>query len=326
MTLLLVCLFTQLPPITLEVNEELKVYTSLKMEIAKDGTILIATPFRLFHWSEEGELIRSLPPADFPPVQFLSTYLYDPQSHIYWLVDSRHKQSLFFDTEGGFLGRAQGPYRDLMAVGSRVFAVLGHKLDLWEEHLMLQRVGYRIHQDGVEVFHIGEAFAPLTAHQESYLFQFKRHWLIQEDYSKRFLVVDQITPYMRVFQLPEREGEGSGLRDTNQRIYLDLPQRKQPDLQSDKRQTGSEKWAKLDTIVGFYPLKNHYLVAYTLPFNAGEEERVALQQVGRDGRIIGQRIEAQGQLVGVHENLAYLYRNGRGGLPARIDRIPLTNR
>ena len=335
---LLVFLFSDAAPvIELEIREALPIY-NLKAEVARDGSLLFTTPRTIFHWDETGRLLQRLDKSDFGDAKnlFIATFAYDVRDGVYWVVDGTSRYSFFFDRNGRFLGKATAYYpgseepvfiRDLITVGGRVFAMDGIVFSsLWgrSKQGLFQQVAWVRGSSGPGIRLIGKSFGSPTPIQREYAYDFKRHWIIQDGFNKRFFVVNQLSTEVQIFTA-RGEDIDDGLEDTGQTIPLIMPGwRPTPSRTNGMPKPNPTQYHTLSQIKGFCPVGQDLLVAWSIPDPANPAKSpIGLQRFDKQGLLRGRPIQTNGVFLGVHDEKAYILEAPEEGADNPVYRVRL---
>ena len=310
--------------IELEVPEERDWSFLADRQIAADGSILIATLDELWHWDENGQLINVIrSDGGRNGFEAIAAVHYFPRQKRYWIIDGRHRTSLFFDEHlkrigEGFQeddwGQRQPVYfRHIIPVGSRLFVMDGSKLSAWyaKRPKVLHQVRCEVAEQGVKISLPGKPFATISETQRAYFYDFKRHWIVQAGFSKVLYVVDELSTHIRPFS-PGKTDIEDGLVRSDKEIPLPMRHRVAPPppeakQKLDTRESMLEWWHSFSRLQGFFAYGDQLILGYSTPNPKNPQSSLlVLQLMNRDGLAIGDAIVGDGDLLGVHKDKVYV--------------------
>ena len=307
--------------ITLETDKDLHIFSNTRKMIASNGAILVMTPFELYHWDSTGRLVgRYGLGGKVSEPNFLSTFHYDSRQEIIWLIYTNPPHSYFFDKKGkvigeGFLEDDSGKekpayYRDLLSVGSRVFAQENTGTGSWggSQKQIIQLVDYEITGSGVRITHQGKPFGKFSELQAEYQYDFKKHWLVQNGLTKNFSLVNQLDNHLQWFHSLEDASIEQGLVTSGPPRKIYLPDwTPPPTLKLNQVKPGPNDYHLFSQITGAFPWDDQSLiVGYTLPNPADPKDLAfGIQRYKFDGTVEGKPLKEKGLFLGVHNRQVY---------------------
>ena len=320
---ILALVFFQLPMSTsIELDDpgqDLASFDSEAIQLAADGSLLLAHETSLFHWNAQGSLINAIH-LEVPKKFWLTCFYYDAITRRYWLVEPRNGKSVFYDENGAFLGDAYkldsngkkipATYRQLFPTKDRLFASEG-TTDTWKYPHAKVISEIQIERDAEGDFfirNVGKPFCALTDAQKKLDYNFKLHWLVEDEYHNNLYVADQVTSRIRHFA-PDPNLEDNMYELQKKTIPYSLPGYKKPPESWNHTIRSREEynawfysWSRVN---GFYRLRDGYLVGYNIPGKNGVGSRV-VQKVAQNGKNLGKAVVIDGCLAGVFGNRVHI--------------------
>ncbi len=283
-------------------------------QLVRDGSVVVVDALAAYHWDAQGKLRSKLVVLEEgKPLRVRMAY-YIWSRKLYWVATEIG--TFFLDQRGKVLARAYmiGPEGQMLDIaprimledGDRLFAVAMDYIDLWKNPnpQVISEVAFGVPDRGqVIVTKVGSSFSTLTDLQRSFNFNFKLHWLIGGRFHNDLYVIDQITPMIRHF-VQDPEIKNNKLELEGKRIMLSLPGFKPAPLGWSRAIKTKEDhlrwWSSWSRITGCYANREGYLVLYEVPDPKRATESIQLmQQVNREGRVVGEVSQVQGAPLGI---------------------------
>ncbi|CAM2067806.1 hypothetical protein SCOR_20675 [Sulfidibacter corallicola] len=327
MSLLLVLILFTTPQhhsFELERSENFRLGDAYNVQVAADGSILMAEGPKLFHWDLEGNLIRVIEPVpNKADIRGIITFAYAANEEMYWVVDFYENQVFFFDRSGNLLGSdwsvppdAEDPesvlYRRLIPCGSRIFAMDVASLTRRYPGLpkVFQLLEVKIPKEGARIERVGPLSYPIRQQLKNYNYKFKQHWIVQREFSKHFFVVDELSTTMQEYGPEKGKNVEDGLIRLVREIPLMMEDRVPPKPPNFEEIFSSReqhlKWiSSFSRVKGLYPLGKDLLIGYSLP-DETVFGRLVLQRIDMKGNRKGHKVLTDGILLGSHDGSAFV--------------------
>ena len=305
------------------------------VRVERDGSFLLGTQTRLYHWTHSGTLINVISgEEDSAPLNSILGFYYDIQKEIYWISHNDGFQSAFFDQKGRFLGvgflidetgkHAPVEIRSFVPTRNRVLATGMVDVDLWKNPTvpLLNQITYEVQSNHrVLVRKLGRAFYSISPNQLRYEYNYKLQWAVEDPYHGNLYVVDQMTPRIRHF-IPAPEGGPDFKELEDEVVSISLPQYKPPPsgFSRIRNQNDLDIWLSSWTRVnGLYLYREDFIVGYNItdPGDPAKIKKVA-QVITRRGRLVGKMLELNGDFIGVYNDLIHVFENAEEGPRIRV--------
>ena len=292
--------------VSLVTQEPLQLHVGAKMSMGSDGSLVAVSRQRLYHWRADGEPIRVIQGRD-KPFRYIASYLWDRRGQLYWVIDSSLEAHLF-DHQGRYLGTAHWSdgspvrIRDVFMVGRRLVILEGDQLTDLElsDGDLFRFVTLARGPEGITLTRQGPPFGRFTHCQRLYQYNYKKGWMVQDGFTKRFFFMNQVTPKLQFLNALGSAEPESGLtvspekRDLFLRWWVETP----------RKGLDTGDYGKYSKVTGLYPLGEELLVGYSIP---GEEGgNLGLQRFSKEGREQGEAVRMDGFLVGVYDGAAHV--------------------
>ena len=286
--------------------------------LERDGTILGFTKYHLWHWNQDGSLIRKIGGKGEGPGEFLGVSQALWTGEYYWVIDGNTLTSSIFDKQGRFLYKQNLYFRQFVRTHNRLFKVDFSKFDYHRKSYppTLYEINYAIDDEKLEANPTDLFFKKITERQMNLGNNMKLAWMVEEQ--GRFLVVDQLEPKIRVYDAANIATEkNANLYKPFEGMAIPIQARKwvepPPSFKTRHKDRRSfvSWWQSWSRVTYFGKLGNHLVIAYEIPDPKDSQEALqVLQPIDRQGKAIGDHYIVPGLCIGSQEDQLFVFVEG----------------
>jgi hypothetical protein len=300
----------------------------LPTNVADDGSIVVTSQARFWHWSKNGDLIQSTAVSSKPNLSLFMDVRFDAERKVYWIA-TFEGSALVLSDSGDILSREVPPpvspnfkdlsYRFLIPSNTYTFGVAKGFGSLKPKQSAAALTPLLLQDETVVS---ADLFSDLNELHIQTQFNYKEHWVIYDQAQDGYYIMSAMARFIRFYK-NEGSVDEPKFVEKFYRPFYKTDDFIIPDLTAPRRISNMKEmmawFQQFPRITGFFKFGDGFLICYSIP-NLEEKgvNRQVLHRLDKKGGLIGSTVESKAKVIGAHDESIYTLERGDFGLRLKL--------